>query len=374
MRQLAMRESSDFEGHFGLSEQPPEYVNELINAIEQLARSTHLADVAQVVPERARQLMNADGASLVLREDNECVYVGEDAIGPLWSGQRFPIPSRAAGQAMLQKKNLVIADVRQDAHDAQQAYIRTFVVGLAIVPVRSGDPIGAIEVYWAKPYGASPQEVARLETLARATTSAIEHVRLVDVLSRALTDAELARDELRHRIKNAYAAVQALAALSLPSEHAHALSIRLMALARAHQLLDHELAQRSTVDFRELISTELEPYGPEITNRIRLEGSALHVDGPRAVALGLVLNELATNALKYGALSKEEGRLVVRWWVDSGWFSVSWIERDGPEVKAAAVENFGSRLLRRIVEQQLQGQLERRFEAKGVECRISIPL
>jgi two-component sensor histidine kinase len=369
-----MRESSDFEGHFGLSEQPPECVNELINAIERLARSTHLLDVAQLVTRNARTLVDADGASLILREDNDCVYVGEDAIGPLWNGQRFPIPSRAAGMTMLHKKSFVVPDVRQDARDAQQAYVRTFVVGLAIVPVRSVDPIGAIEVYWAKRHEASSQELTRLETLARATASAIEHVRLVDVLSRALTDAELARDELRHRIKNAYAAVQALATLSLPSEHAQALSIRLMALARAHQLLDHELAQRSTVDFRELISTELEPYGPEITNRIRLEGSALHLDGPRAVALGLVLNELATNALKYGALSKADGRLVVRWWVDAGWLSISWVERDGPEVKAAAIENFGSRLLRRIIEQQLRGQLERRFEAKGVECRISVPL
>jgi len=355
------------------SEQPRQDINELIRAIEALSSATNLEDVAQLVPNTARSLLKADGAALILRQSNDCIYVEEDAVRPFWKGRCIALTECAAGWTILHKQNLVVPDLGRDDRPLLKAYRRTPIAGTVIVPVHASDPVGAIEVYWLRPYQAASQQISTLQTLAHATASAIEHIRLVDALSRALTDAELARDELRHRVKNAYAAVQALAQLSLPPEHAHALSVRLMALARAHQLLDHELAHRATVDIRELVSTELEPYGPEITNRIQVDGAALHIDGPRAVALGLVLNELATNALKHGALSKSEGRLMVYWWVENGWLSLSWVERDGPEVKAAAIENFGSRLLRRIVEQQLRGQLERRFEASGVECRISIP-
>jgi two-component sensor histidine kinase len=92
--------------------------------------------------------------------------------------------------------------------------------------------------------------------------------------------------------------------------------------------------------------------------------------GPQALALGLAINELATNALKYGALSVPTGRLEVSWRRDAQHLVLEWRESDGPMVKGAALESFGSRLLKRLVEGQLGGSLRRHLQSSGVTCVI----
>jgi two-component sensor histidine kinase len=275
---------------------------------------------------------------------------------------------------MLHKQTVAIADIRQDARIPQDLYQDTFVRSLVMAPVRSDDPIGAIGAYWAQPYEATPEEVDTLETLSRATATAIENVRLIGALSRALTQAELARDELRHRVKNAYAAAQSLATLSLPPEHARALNARLAALARAHELLDQKMSRQASITLRELIEAELEPYQTEASGRFEFEGPEVTLESAQAVALGLALNELATNALKYGALSTQAGRLQVTWRSEKDYLMLRWSESDGPDVRAAGIESFGSRLLRRLVEGQLKGMLGRELNVSGVSCLIEFPL
>ena len=87
-----------------------------------------------------------------------------------------------------------------------------------------------------------------------------------------------------------------------------------------------------------------------------------------------MINELATNALKYGALSTPAGRLDVKWLLESERVVLRWRESDGPEVRAAAVESFGSRLLRRLAEGQLKGSLRRELGDTGVTCIVEFPL
>ncbi|MCR5875872.1 sensor histidine kinase [Phenylobacterium sp. J426] len=182
--------------------------------------------------------------------------------------------------------------------------------------------------------------VETLEALARATATAMEQVRLVAALSKALEEAELARDELRHRVKNAYTATQALASLTLPPDQARALSARIAALARAHDLLDRKLARQDRITLQELIDAELEPYGVELPGRIKVSGPAVTLRGERALALGLALNELATNALKYGALSVPTGRLDVSWRIQRGHVVLEWRESDGPAVQGGRDREF----------------------------------
>ncbi|MCR5880249.1 sensor histidine kinase [Phenylobacterium sp. J367] len=201
----------------------------------------------------------------------------------------------------------------------------------------------------------------------------MEQVRLVAALSKALEEAELARDELRHRVKNAYTATQALASLTLPPDQARALSARIAALARAHDLLDRKLARQDRITLQELIDAELEPYGVELPGRIKVSGPAVTLRGERALALGLALNELATNALKYGALSVPTGRLDVSWRIQRGHVVLEWRESDGPAVQGAGIESFGSRLLRRLIEGQLAGSLRRHLHNSGVTCTIELP-
>lgn len=346
----------------------------LLEAIEKLAGAGDIDDVVASLRTMARRLMGADGIAVILREGEQCWYVEEDAMGPLWKGHKFPLTSCISGWAMLHKETVVIEDVRDDPRIPQELYKNTFVRSLLMVPVRSSDPIGAIGAYWSDRCRASDWQVETLERLARATATAMENVRLIAALSKALTEAELARDELRHRVNNAFTAAQALAALTLPPDHSRALNSRIAALARAHALLDEKLSHQDSITLSELIAAELEPYAMGCPARLRLSGETVRLGCAQAVALGLVINELATNALKYGALSNSHGQLDVRWTMKPDHLLLTWQESDGPQTRAAAIENFGSRLLRRLVEGQLNGSLRREISDEGVTCIVEFPV
>lgn len=346
----------------------------LVEAIEKLAGAGEIDDVIAILRATARRLIGADGIAVILREHEQCWYVEEDAMGPLWKGHKFPLASCISGWAMLHRQTVIIDDIRSDPRIPQQLFRDTFVRSLLMVPVRSNDPIGAIGAYWSECYRATDEQVHTLERLARATATAMENVRLVSALSKALEDAELARDELRHRVKNAFTAAQALATLTLPVEHHQALNARIAALARAHELLDDKLAHQASITLAELIEAELEPYANEGPGRLSLGGETIRLGSPQAIALGLIVNELATNALKYGALSTPAGRLEVNWRSRDSRVILEWREADGPEVRSAAMENFGSRLLRRLVEGQLKGELRRELAGSGVTCVVEFPL
>ena len=346
----------------------------LMEAIEQLAGAGGMDDVVAVLRSTARRLIGADGIAVILREDEQCWYVEEDAMGPLWKGHKFPLASCISGWAMVNKETVVIPDIREDPRIPQELYGNTFVRGLLMVPVRSADPIGAIGAYWSDCYKATRDQIEVVERLARATATAMENVRLIAALSKALTDAELARDELRHRVKNAFTAAQALATLTLPAEHHQALNARISALARAHALLDEKLAHQDSIRLAELVSSELAPYADDGGVRLSITGDEVCLDSARAIALGLALNELATNALKYGALSDDRGQLRVRWRVEEGKIMLEWQESGGPEVSAQSRENVGSRLLRRLIEGQLKGSVRRDLASSGLTCVLEFPL
>jgi len=346
----------------------------LVEAIEKLAGAGAIDDVVATLRATARRLIGADGIAVILREDEQCWYVEEDAMGPLWKGHKFPLASCISGWAMLHKETVVIEDVRNDDRIPQDLYRDTFVRSLLMVPVRSNDPIGAIGAYWSDPYRATDEQIATLERLGRATATAMENVRLVAALSKALEDAELARDELRHRVKNAFTAAQALATLALPAEHSMALNARIAALARAHDLLDEKLAHQESITLAELIEAELAPYATESPERLRVAGDDVRLRSAQGVALGLAINELATNALKYGALSAAHGRLDVSWRREGDHLVLEWCEADGPQVRAAAIENFGSRLLKRLVEGQLRGSVRRQLAEEGISCILEFPV
>ena len=318
--------------------------------------------------------MQSDGVALILRETDVCHYVEVDAISPLWRGQRFPMGSCISGWTMANRETAVIPDIYKDNRVSHDLYRPTFVRSMVVVPVSSPDPVGAIGAYWAHVRDPRNDEVEFLEILAKAASSAIENIRLVATLSHALKDAEHARDELRHRVKNAFAAAQSLASLTLPKEHASGLSARLVAMAKAHALLDRRLQDGDTVDLYDLMTVELAPYRADDTQRVEMVGSRLRLPAAMSIAIGLAVNELATNALKHGALSVPNGRVRVWWRHDRDHLFLDWRESDGPNVRAAAVESFGSRLLRRLVEGQLSGTITRDLAESGVTCVIEVPL
>ncbi|WP_181952561.1 sensor domain-containing diguanylate cyclase [Vulcaniibacterium gelatinicum] len=150
----------------------------LVCAIQELSLARDLDAVAAIVRRAAHELTGADGATFVLREGDQCFYKDEEAIAPLWKGQRFPMERCISGWAMQHRQAVVIEDIYSDERIPADAYRPTFVASLVMVPIRTLDPIGAIGNYWATPHRAGADEVAVLQALADSTSVALENVRM----------------------------------------------------------------------------------------------------------------------------------------------------------------------------------------------------
>jgi len=150
---------------------------DLVDVIQRLSLARDLASVQDIVRQAARRLCGADGATFVLRDGDECHYVDEDAIEPLWKGRRFPLEKCISGWAMLNRRPAVIEDVYADDRIPHDAYRPTFVKSLVMMPIRTLDPMGAIGAYWARPHQPTDEEVRLLQALADSTAVALENVR-----------------------------------------------------------------------------------------------------------------------------------------------------------------------------------------------------
>lgn len=148
----------------------------LVETIQQLSLAPNLESVMRIVRSTARSLTGADGATFVLREGDKCYYADEDAISPLWKGNRFPMETCISGWVMLHKKNTVIENIYADDRIPAAAYRPTFVKSLIMVPIRTMDPIGAIGTYWAVHHKPSVEEVAVLQALADVTAVSMENI------------------------------------------------------------------------------------------------------------------------------------------------------------------------------------------------------
>jgi two-component sensor histidine kinase len=197
-----------------------------------------------------------------------------------------------------------------------------------------------------------------------------------DVTDRVLAERQqkLLVDELNHRVKNTLATVQAIArqtarATPEPAAFRDAFEARLLALSKTHNLLTD--AGWMSAALADVLRAELEPFGE---GRFRLDGRAVALSSAEAVALGLVFHELATNAAKYGAFSRPEGRLEVSWRVKDARLTLTWREFGGPTVVTPDRKGFGSRLIERSLEGQLGGGAHLDFAPAGLICRIELPL
>jgi GAF domain-containing protein len=115
----------------------------------------------------ARELTGADGACIVLREGEQVHYLKECAIAPLWAGQKLPISDCLSGWSILHNEPVVIPDIDCDPRVPPEYYRPTFVRSLAICPIEGDNPIGALGVYWARPYLATPEQLQALKELAQ---------------------------------------------------------------------------------------------------------------------------------------------------------------------------------------------------------------
>ena len=173
---------------------PVKRTEQLVTIVQELSLARDLETVMAIVRRGARELSGADGATFVLRDGDRCFYADEDAIAPLWKGQRFPMSACISGWSMLHREPVALADIYADPRIPADAYRPTFVKSLVMVPIRRLDPIGAIGTYWATPHAATAEEIGVLAALADSTSIAIENVQLYESLEQRVADrtAELA--------------------------------------------------------------------------------------------------------------------------------------------------------------------------------------
>jgi two-component sensor histidine kinase len=465
-------------------------------------------------------LLQADGATFVLRDGDHCYYAEEDALSPLWKGRRFPMSACISGWCMTHREAAAISDIYQDSRIPADVYRPTFVRSLAMAPVGRNQPVAALGAYWSERRQPGPGELQCLLAIADATAMALQGVRLrqagppeprrapaarmarpsergaapvrrplwgvlgrlhegfrhnspaayafavasvvVAVLLRegfrmtgvhglviystfypaaALTIlvagrragtlalllggfaaywlfmppayqfaplsmadalnltlyglsggliliiidwyqrslARMVQEDARHftlareqghRVRNAMSVAQAIVRQSLKDlpERARIINQRLRT-GLAEIDIEGSIA-KTPVGLRALLLDELEPYD---LARFTLEGED---EGPLPPEphkiLALAAHELATNALKYGALCLPEGRVTVAWRIVDGRMLINWCESGGPPVKAPQKRGYGTIMLRRLVE-AAGGSMLVEFAPSGVMVELSLP-
>ncbi|WP_250633416.1 sensor histidine kinase [Pinirhizobacter soli] len=182
-------------------------------------------------------------------------------------------------------------------------------------------------------------------------------------------------NELNHRVKNTMAVVQAMAAQTFrrpgaDREAADVFTARLIALSRAQDVLTR--ASWESAGVGEIVAGLAWPV--DVSGRIQCHGPDVRLAPHQAVALGMALHELATNALKYGALSNDGGQVHIQWQVDGNHCEITWREDGGPAVQLPGHRGFGTRLIERTLGNQLGGQTNLAFAPGGVVCRINLPV
>lgn len=199
--------------------------------------------------------------------------------------------------------------------------------------------------------------------------------------SRDLTDRKEAEalqrlllNELKHRVKNTLATVQAIATLTLnnaadlPSAK-EALEQRIMSMSKAHDLLIARSWAGTTMS--DVVSRALEAFSPA---QLDIAGPDVEISPRQTLSLSMALHELATNAMKYGALSCLGGCVCVRWAIVDDKLHLDWAESGGPRVNPPTHQGFGSRLLERLLASELGGDVKMDYEPDGVRCSLTARL
>ncbi|MET3858240.1 two-component sensor histidine kinase [Rhizobium sp. OAE497] len=244
--------------------------------------------------------------------------------------------------------------------------------------VASGQPIQGIEAIAPRSRGAKDVLVSA-SALMVGEGSIGTVVTLVDLSRRKAAEKQqlLLMGELDHRVKNTLALVVSISNRTASTEETidgfrKAFSGRIHALAATHNVL----ADRSwaSIFLRDILSTELAPYVNELGSRLEMIGDDIEILPRAAIAFGLVVHELATNAVKYGALAIETGKIAVSVAARDTYFEVSWKEIGGPKVSMPTRRGFGNTVITRSLQYSANGGASLDFETDGVRCTIRIPV
>lgn len=202
--------------------------------------------------------------------------------------------------------------------------------------------------------------------------------RIAGQLVRAEGHRELLVNELNHRVKNTLASVQAIVWRGLRNSGAvpearQSIDARLQALSNAHNVLSRKNWEGAHLE--DVIRSILEPYAGPHSTRLRLDGPDVALRPRVAIALAMIVNELATNAAKYGALSPGGGVVSIAWaMVGETRLKLEWIETGGPPTRPPTQTGYGTKFIERAAVDELSGSYIASFPPEGMRCVIEILL
>lgn len=377
----------------------PPQLERLISTIQNLSLARDLQSVVDIVRHEARILTGADGATFILNDNGYCYYVDEDAISPLWKGKRFPMENCISGWVMLNKQSVVIEDIYQDSRIPADAYRPTFVKSLAVVPIRTRSPIGAIGNYWATHHTPSEMEMKMLQALADTTSLALENVKLFtdlkdqvekyrslsDKLMESLKEKEVLLKEVYHRVKNNLQIISSL--LNLQSGSIDDVTLkrilidsinRIHAMSVLHEMLYQSNNKASIVmaDYIKNIVAHIYKISDTDSNRIQYHSEMDHVilNLDQAIPCGLAINELISNVFKHAYPDNQAGEFSIVMKQNGNMVTIS-VRDNGvgmQEHASKTKKSLGLSLVRQLGK-QLGDDVTIKVD-KGTEVTISFPV
>jgi PAS domain S-box-containing protein len=254
------------------------------------------------------------------------------------------------------------------------------VVSYLAVPVigRSGEVLGGLFFGHKDPCRFSKEAEEDVASIAAHAAIAITNARLLqasqgEALRRRRSEEalELLLQEIHHRVKNTLGIIQAIVSQTFKSaspEERKAFGARLQALSRAQDLL---VGRKQSAMLSDVIQVALQPFAGE--QRVKTSGPDGALDASKALLLTLILHELATNAVKYGSLSNDNGTVSLEWDIPDGHLRCTWREMGGPAVDRPTRKGFGSVLIERALANE-QGEARVDYNPEGLVCRLNIPV
>ncbi|WP_019903433.1 PAS domain-containing protein [Methylobacterium sp. 77] len=306
-------------------------------------------------------------------------------VAHAWSSDGAALPTRTlrleefpVSIASLRRGEvLAVADLgsASDLEADAELYIARGVRAVISVPLlQRGRLVGVLYATESAPRAWTHGEIVFVREVAERAWSGLTRIE-ADEQQRILNR------ELSHRMKNTLAMVQAIASQSLRNvtdiEAAkHALAARLIALGKAHDIL--LTGERESAGMSAVVTSALSLHDDHQPGRFHLSGPEIVIGSKAALSLALMMHELATNAAKYGALSRPDGRVIVEWSVagvgGDDTIHITWSEQGGPPVQPPTRKGFGSRLIERGLAGAVGGEVSIDYEPGGLICRVVAPL
>ena len=309
-------------------------------------------------------------------------WVGPEAYSScttaLESGRREIIPDFEAWEKIAGTEDL-LAFRRSGIRSAQTTPLLS----------RDGNLLGMISTHWSEPHVPSDRDLRLLDILARQAADLLErtisedalraHAQELDRTCATLRESEdlqiLLNAELMHCVNDMLATVQAIASQTSrhcedPADFVKSFGGRIQSMSRVHSQLS--INEWKCTQLREIVRDQLK-LGPVNEAQISISGPAVYIDTTNVPKIAMMLHELGTNSLKYGALSKTDGKVTVAWSVNNQVLDLWWNESGGPVVAPTTKSGFGTMLIEGTA-RGVGGDAKMLMEVEGVRWNVTLPI